>query len=413
MNGPTLIILFAILSTALPAAEQLPQSESHATPRLPGVELAETVTQLTGVAISPLLGVSSVGAWRYYHTPEGNRHLLPWFCHPYIWIAGLSLVALCFLKDVFGTVAPPLIKKPLDMAELFESKGSALVASAAFVPVVVSQLATFNQPVSDASFGAVPHVHFAAVLILPWSQILIHGIFLIPLAIIGFLTVWLSFHAINVLIALSPFGVVDAALKFFKMGLLSTVVASSFISPWLGLAVCLVILLISAAIAPWALRLTVFGTLFSLDYFRFRDRKRRAEVDVSELRCFTARSFDGLPARTYGRLTRNESGELVFSFRSLLVLPRRSLPLSPGAVALSKGLFCPILLHGASSAQRLRPLVIMMPRYRSQEAAIASHFGFGDIRDGTILKGLKAIRAWFSETISLGKAQYDKVRVNR
>ena len=45
----------------------------------PGVELARTISEITGVAISPLLGVSTVGAWRYFHarTPQQLAHL-PW-----------------------------------------------------------------------------------------------------------------------------------------------------------------------------------------------------------------------------------------------------------------------------------------------------------------------------------------------
>lgn len=33
---------------------------------LPGIGLAEGISEITGVAISPLLGVSTVGAWKYW-----------------------------------------------------------------------------------------------------------------------------------------------------------------------------------------------------------------------------------------------------------------------------------------------------------------------------------------------------------
>ena len=68
--------------------------------RLPGIGLAEGITQVTGVAISPLLGVSGVGAWQYFRTPETLRDQLPWFCHPVAWGIGAGLLALCFLKDL-------------------------------------------------------------------------------------------------------------------------------------------------------------------------------------------------------------------------------------------------------------------------------------------------------------------------
>src|SRR4051812_12295870 len=112
-----LLILFLSATAPLQAAPALLQEE-----RLPGVSLAQGISEITGVAISPLLGASAIGAWRYFHASEAGRHALPWFCHPLVWGTGLLLSALCFAKDAVGTAAPPLVKKPLDIAELFESK---------------------------------------------------------------------------------------------------------------------------------------------------------------------------------------------------------------------------------------------------------------------------------------------------
>ena len=75
--------------SAFPGSSTASAPRAVSTDRLPGVDLAQGISQLTGVAISPLLGVSAVGAWRYHHTPEASRHLLPWFCSPYAWGLGL------------------------------------------------------------------------------------------------------------------------------------------------------------------------------------------------------------------------------------------------------------------------------------------------------------------------------------
>lgn len=42
-------------------------------PRPPGAAAAEALSQVTGMAISPLLGVGAVGAFRYFKTPEPGR----------------------------------------------------------------------------------------------------------------------------------------------------------------------------------------------------------------------------------------------------------------------------------------------------------------------------------------------------
>jgi len=395
-----LIVAFSgILSASAIAADNPPPPN---TDRLPGVDLAEGVAQLTGVAISPLLGVSAVGAWQYYHAPEAQRARLPWFCHPYVWGAGFCLIGLCFLKDLFGTAAPPLVKKPLDVAELFESKLSALVACSAFVPFVVSQMAR-HTPAQASALS--PDLQFASVLAISGFD---SRFISIPLAIVGFLVVWLACHAINVLIALCPFGFIDGILKLFKAFLLSLVVASSFISPWLGAAVSLVILFVAGLLAPWAFRLTVFGTLFGLDVL-LPGRGRRL-VRATEPHAFLARPVAEAPVRTYGRLTRAADGSVTFTYRPWLVFAERYVTIPPGNVAIAKGLLFPSLLHSIDDQQRHRIVVMFLPRYRSHEQSIASHFEIVDIQDSPLIKGFRAIRAWLAETINLGKSKYTEYR---
>ena len=401
---PFIVFLAFGLATAFASLDSTPApSELPATDRLPGVDLAEGVAQLTGVAISPLLGVSAVGAWQYYHAPEARRALLPWFCQPYVWGVGFCLIGLCFLKDLFGTVAPPLIKKPLDVAELFENKLSALVACSAFVPFVVSQMARHTP--AQASLALSPDLHFASVLAVSGFDV---RFVTIPLAIVGFLVVWLACHAINVLIALCPFGFIDGILKLFKAFLLSSVVASSFISPYLGAAVSLCILFVAGLLAPWAFRLTVFGTLFGLDVL-LPGRGRRL-VRATEPHAFLARAVADAPVRTYGRLTRATDGSVTFTYRPWLVFAERSVTIPPGNVAIAKGLLFPSLLHSIDDQQRHRIVVMFLPRYRSHEQSIATHFEIVDIQDSPLIKGFRAIRAWLADTINIGKSKYTEFR---
>src|SRR4051794_24897627 len=71
--------------------------------KTPGLELAALVTQVTGIAISPLLGVSAIGAYRYFQagTPQ-EKAALPWFAHPGFWFFGLLLVGAVAAKDALG-----------------------------------------------------------------------------------------------------------------------------------------------------------------------------------------------------------------------------------------------------------------------------------------------------------------------
>lgn len=376
----------------------LPQTD-----RLPGVDLAEGLSQITGTAISPLLGVSSVGAWRYFHTPESLRAALPWFCHPRVWGFGFAVLALCFFKDLFGTIAPPLLKKPFDIAELFENKLSALVASAAFVPFIASQMAQHFSAADHAQIAAPSHIHYAALLPIPIATFAFDfRLFAIPLAILAFLTVWLAGHVINVLIALCPFGFIDALLKLAKLTLLSSVVLSYLVNPYIGAVVSLMILCCAAVMAPWAFRLSRFGTLMSLDTIAPARARRAARPD--EPHCFLACALPNAPVRTYGRFARSSDGCSQFKFRRWL-LSRCTMPIPPGTTAISQGVVFPSVLHTPDPATPMRPLLNLLPRYRGLESAIAVHFGISDILSSPLLKGFKAVRAWIGEIITSNRTR--------
>jgi hypothetical protein len=187
-----------------PVERTLPSRPAE-TDRLPGVALAEGISQVTGVAISPLLGSSAMGAWRYYRTPAELRDRLPWFCHPGVWGSCFALLALCFLKDTLGAATPALLKKPLDLLELFEDKLSAVIASAAIIPLIAAQMAHAFADAPAASPSLSGDVNYGSVI--PFAiSFLDARLFFIPFALFAFGVVWITSHAVNVLIVLSPFG---------------------------------------------------------------------------------------------------------------------------------------------------------------------------------------------------------------
>lgn len=390
--------VFALFASASALADHAPPV---VTDRVPGVDLAEGVSQITGTAISPLLGVSASGVWRYYRTPAHLRGRLPWFCHPAAWGTGLAILALCFLKDSFGTAAPTILKKPLDMIELFEDKLSALVASAAFIPLIAAEIARHTEPALEARAMFSPEVQYASVL--PGLALIDLRLLLVPLAVVTFFVVWVVSHAIHVLIALSPFTFVDAGLKLMKTAVLSTIVGFHFISPFLGAAISLAIIFIAALLAPKAFRLTLFGTMFALDILLpWRARKR---ATPTEAHVFVASRTVGLPTRTYGRIQRGADGSLQFVYRPLFILPRRRVALPVGTFVVAKGVLYPSLLHHAEPGAPASCVLVFLPRYRSHEQAIADHFAIVEVRDSSLARGFKAMRAWLVEMINAGRAK--------
>ena len=390
------------LHAAAPLPSSAPDKLLRESMLLPGVSLSQGISEITGVAISPLLGVSVVGVWTYWKTEAHLRHRLPWYCHPGVWGTGLGLLLICFLKDFLGAAAPPLVKKPLDFLELFENKLSALVASAGFVPLVALAMAQADKiqpqaavPLADSGLAVMPLASLIDFGVhTPWISI--------PVAIIAFSVVWLSSHTLNVLIAFSPFGIVDAGLKLIKLGLMALLVGSTLIHPYAGAAVSLCLIFVGMLFAGWSFRLTLFGTLMGSDFLL---NKRATAADLSAgVKGFLARRTAGVPARTLVRLKHDPAGRLVLTFHPWLVLPARPIPLDDKDLVICKGLLHPSLAQRtAAEPPVVRSTLILLPRYRRLEDMIARHLGCQEVIDGALLRGFKAMRQWLVDMLSSGR----------
>lgn len=371
--------LFTIFVLALclnPLAGRAAESQSAA--NLPGRKIAETVSMITGVAISPLLGVSAVGAYQWWQakTPE-QKARLPWFANPFFWVPALLLVAACVLKDTAGTALPTAAKKPLDVAEAVEHKISGLIALGAFVPIAAAIFHSGNSgdtsSLSAAGFATID---------LSWF----YNALMVPIAMVAFCIVFLASNAINILILLSPFTTVDAALKAFRAAILASVAGTALANPWIGLVWALIVILVAWLIAGWSFRLSHFGLVFLWDLFTLR--KSRFTPDKTENKMFLARKLNQVPARTYGRLRRDETGKLILKYRPWLVLTERTLNLAEARYAVGKGAFTSEILE--LQGEDSRTVLLLPPRYRSHEEQLVAIYGFVDVR----ASGLRAAWAW-------------------
>ena len=116
MKEPRILLVVAVMIWLPLAASAQPSAAKPAAatdPNPTSKKLCETVSMITGVAISPLLGTSAVGAYEYFgaKTPEAKARL-PWFANPLFWVPAMLLVGACFLKDTAGIALPTVLKKP-------------------------------------------------------------------------------------------------------------------------------------------------------------------------------------------------------------------------------------------------------------------------------------------------------------
>jgi hypothetical protein len=375
-----LLIAVALCASLVTARAVTKADDTKAAYKAPGTEFATALSTLTGVAISPLLGTSAYGAVKWFQakTPE-RRARLPWFAQPWFWVPALLLVGACFVKDTAGTVLPTVLKKPFDVAETVEHKISGLVATGAFVPFIVAALN--DRPAASALFSS---LGFAAAD-LSW----LYDILMTPLAMIAFFIVFMASNAINILIILSPFTTVDAALKTFRTTVLGTVVVSAWVNPWIGAAWALVIIVISYFIAGWSFRLSFFGLVFVWDTLTFRRKRFTPDETVNWM--FLGRKINKAPARTYGKLSRDEKGGLVLKYRPWLVLPERTMTLPEGKYAVGKGLIYSEIRR--LEGDETRTALLLPPRYRSHENELVTLYGLTDVRP----VGLRAAWKWLKE----------------
>lgn len=350
--------------------------------RAPGVEFAQALSTITGVAISPLLGVSAVGAWRYFHTPPNQRANVSWYAQPWFWGAGFFIVLLAFVKDAFGAVLPPGWKRPFDIAELVENKLSALVVAGAFVPIIAMFETATQTSLAGIGFAAVDITGVANVLMMPFAMAV-------------FVLVFLASNAINILIILSPWGAIDAVLKIARTAVLSLLTVVSLINPWVGALFSIGVIILAWFIAGWSFRLTVFGTIFSWDLLTLR--RARCSPSGAEHRAFTARKIERAPVRSCGKLIKTPSGEFHFEYRPWLIFPRNVVKLPNTNLAIGNGFLYPILLRESEGKESA--LINFPPRYCGHEDELAREYAL-PLRDVGVYRGMKAAWRWVQEFIS-------------
>jgi len=380
MRLPILVVLGLALSLLTARAEvqtAAPQTDKT----MPGQQIAQTLSIITGVAISPLMGVGAIGAWEFFHakTPE-QKARLHWFANPFFWVPALLLVLASFVKDTAGTALPAVLKKPFDVAESIEHKISGLVATGAFVPIAAAIFSAHGGDDHGASLSA---AGFAAIDLSSFYNAL-----MIPIAMVIFFIVCLASNAINILILLSPFPFFDALLKLFRTAIIASVAVSAWANPWIGALWALVIIAFSWLIAGWSFRLSHFGFAFIWDFVT--GRANRFKPDPTTNKVFLGRKIDYVPARTYGRLSRDEKGNLVLTYRPWLVLAKRTLTLPPARYAVGKGLFYSEILQ--LDGDKSRMALLLPPRYRSHEYELLAIYGLADVRDTGLLAAWQWIK---------------------
>ena len=363
-----------LLAVVLLASAQIAEPDETDQTLKSGESVSKALTTVTSTAISPLLGVSVMGAWTYFRTPAEQREHLPFFMRPYFWAPTIVLLVLIFIKDTFGGFAP-LIKKPLDAIEVLLVNHASLVLIV--FPVVMHQVAQVMGFTSlrnlFASMLSGPVVYAATA-----QATGIHHAFSVTTAVLytllGFAiagVVWLVGHCFDVIALISPFPFVDFVVKTIRNGIFAILFVTSLISPRVGLLLALIVILVSFLLFGWALRLSFFGAMYAwslLEMLLFEMQEKPDREDG--VRAFSA-GVKNVKRRTYGRLSVREDGTLVFAHRRVVFGPEKTVAIGrANSFAVGKGMFHPTLVEPIESADKNRVVFRLLPTYKGAEEEV-------------------------------------------
>lgn len=386
--GGMLLCILVPLALAAGASSPNP-SRADKSPVAP---VATAISTVTGIAISPLLGTGAYGAYQWTMAKDdAARAALPWYAQWSFFGPALLIVGACAAKDAFATVLPPGFKKPLDVLEVLESKATGLIAAGAVVPLTVSALSKviLGGKTAAAEPATVSHgLATIQVANIDWASVL--NVLTVPFGIAIFAFVWMASHAINVLILLSPWGAIDVALKVGRTALLGLLTVSAILNPWVGAALSLVVIVFAYFLAGWAFRLTVFGTVFSWDFFTLRNRRFKPAENDNPM--FAGPNLPGVPPRTYGRLVqRTESNELEFFHRPWLVLSVRAAKVPTETLTVGKGFF-----FSNIASESGKTFFLLPPCYRGhEEELVRIHQFAGGVHPAGLRRAWSVIRELF------------------
>ncbi len=266
-----LLIVGLLLFAAIAVAQQKDDDQQAQTALKGGEKVSTALATVTSTAISPLVGVCAIGAWQYYHTPKAQRDQLPLIQKPKFWIPILILLVLIFIKDTFGGFAP-LIKKPLDAAEvLFVNHAALVLVAFPFVLEQVSRVMGFTSwkglfayvlsgPVVYAATPETSGVHHAFSV----ATAVLYTV----VGIVVTFVVWLVGHSFDVLAMISPFPFLDFLLKAVRNTIFAILAVTALLSPKIGLLLSLGVIVFSFLIFGWAWRMAFFGTVFAWGLLR-------------------------------------------------------------------------------------------------------------------------------------------------
>lgn len=358
-----------------PSADKTAESRAGA--------ITSGITQITGLAINPLLVLIVIGVLDWQSLPEGATpplHANPWF-----WGSLCALLAFSLGLRLLTPLIPGF-GKLLKGVILVEQKIMGLLTAGLLIPTIALTMENTGLTSSD-------HAQVAVAGIFGTSGYVVAGLLI-------YSVVWVVSHVIDSLVLLSPFALIDATLLTMRTTLLAILGVAYWIHPAISAGICCVLIVICFLIVGWCIRINILASTFAFDLLTLRCKWMRP--NQWPIRVFITGKSGLAPTRTRGLLERDPDG-LRVRWRRFYWLTKRSTVLHRGSAKLVRGVVWSELY--AESSPKVLVTLILPPRYFNHDQWISEHLEI-PAENGTIRRGVAGVVDFFRNIWSAGSKKH-------
>jgi len=358
-----------------PSADKTAESRAGA--------ITSGITQITGLAINPLLVLIVIGVYEYYWPTAGKTpplHANPWF-----WGSLCALLAFSLGLRLLTPLIPGF-GKLLKGVILVEQKIMGLLTAGLLIPTIALTMENTGLTSSD-------HAQVAVAGIFGTSGYVVAGLLI-------YSVVWVVSHVIDSLVLLSPFALIDATLLTMRGALLAILGVAYLIEPAISAGICCVLIVICFLIAGWCIRINILASTFAFDLLTLRCKWMRP--NQWPIRVFITGKSGLAPTRTRGLLERDPDG-LRVRWRRFYWPIKRSTVLHRGSAKLVRGVVWSELY--AESSPKVLVTLILPPRYFNHDQWITEHLEI-PAENGTIRRGVAGVVDFFRNIWSAGSKKH-------
>ena len=358
-----------------PSADKTAESRAGA--------ITSGITQITGLAINPLLVLIVIGVLDWQSLPEGATPLL--HANPWFWGSLCALLAFSLGLRLLTPLIPGF-GKLLKGVILVEQKIMGLLTAGLLIPTIALTMENTGLTSSD-------HAQVAVAGIFGTSGYVVAGLLI-------YSVVWVVSHVIDSLVLLSPFALIDATLLTMRGTLLAILGVAYWIHPAISAGIGCVLIVICFLIAGWCIRINILASTFAFDLLTLRCKWMRP--NQWPIRVFITGKSGLAPTRTRGLLERDPDG-LRVRWRRFYWLTKRSTVLHRGSAKLVRGVVWSELY--AESSPKVLVTLILPPRYFNHDQWITEHLEI-PAENGTIRRGVAGVVDFFRNIWSAGSKKH-------